>query len=1056
MANDGQIVFEVVADASRAKADIKDVTKTIQNETKKWDDAAKSSTDNIASSFSSMLKTLGIGFSAAKVGKALLDLGKQAIQAASDLSEVQNVVDVTFGESANQIETWAKKANTQFGLTETQAKRFTSTMGAMLKSSGMAGSQIVEVSTDLAGLAADMASFYNLDFDTAFAKIRSGISGETMPLKELGIDMSVATLNAFALQKGLTKTFDQMSQGEKTMLRYQYLMQATADAQGDFARTSDGYANGMRALESQMETIKANIGNTLLPVVEAFVSDINKLFASDTGEEKKRTILDDLADVDANTEKNVQRIVATKIHVEELSKALEDIAGGKTRLDAATENISGAVSGVSELAQKLNTVSFEGGAKEAFEGTLSILRDNVDALSEIKGESAEGVTTWLNNVAEQAKTLSPEDAQAWATLTSALVADIPGMDGTEDGQQFTEKLAQQFLAMGSDSAEAAKGLAALGYGTEEIEERQSAWLATCRELVRVMPGLADIINTQTGEVKGGIPAIREYADEWERTAKYEAELRGLAEKREIVAGAQTEIDIKNKMNNAWVEARAMLISYGKLTDEQADKVLAGAKRMAEASYAGFDVNGYGKISYSDLKDNPWLAAQQFYGGEFDSADFVIDEKAFAPLGEYMQDLYDLQEFYELQPIYTEQIEKAQEKLGEEYGKTAEEIEAEAEAARAAAREMSTLEKAANGDAEAMTTVTDAVTNANNALKEMTDYAEGVHKSIRNAIDSTVGKMDFLGNAAMRQEKKLEPLEKELKALTEGTEAYKLKNEEIQKVTADSKDIYGVGNAKKNLESQLAFLKEYKEDMEKAQAAGFSDEFLAQFADGSLESAEWLHELAGASDEDAKELSKLYKDITSAKEGLTDTLSQQQLSVDETFKSLAEKAKESVAALDLGESAYQNAGKTIEELARGIGDHVPDVQTQVQAIIDQLNRLDGWGIDIDFGGFGNINIKTSAGRVETSARMGLFSVPHDDYIARLHEGERVLSAQEAQKYNTLLYGGYAGFDLDSLGGVMRDNIKAGGNVYLDGKAVGTVVSDRQGRSYKSLQRSGWQA
>ena len=117
-----------------------------------------------------------------KVGKALLDFGKDAIQAASDLEEVQNVVDVTFGDDAAKIEKWAKAAGTQFGLTETQAKKFTSTLGAMMKSAGLAGPEIVDMSTDLAGLAADMASFYNLDFDTAFQKIRSGISGETEPL----------------------------------------------------------------------------------------------------------------------------------------------------------------------------------------------------------------------------------------------------------------------------------------------------------------------------------------------------------------------------------------------------------------------------------------------------------------------------------------------------------------------------------------------------------------------------------------------------------------------------------------------------------------------------------------------------------------------------------------------------------------------------------------------------------------------------------------------------------------------------------------------------------
>ena len=172
MANDGQIVFEITADGKHVVTEIKNLSRLIDKETKEWDKSAQESTDNIGNSFSSMLKKIAAGFSVAKIGKALVDLGKEAVNLASDLEEVQNVVDVTFGKNgASQIETWAKNAGSQFGLTETQAKRFTSTLGAMMKSSGMAGDEIVTMSTDLAGLAADMASFYNLDFDTWFCDI---------------------------------------------------------------------------------------------------------------------------------------------------------------------------------------------------------------------------------------------------------------------------------------------------------------------------------------------------------------------------------------------------------------------------------------------------------------------------------------------------------------------------------------------------------------------------------------------------------------------------------------------------------------------------------------------------------------------------------------------------------------------------------------------------------------------------------------------------------------------------------------------------------------------
>lgn len=106
----------------------------------------------------------------------------ESIGLASDLKETQNVVDVTFEDSADTINKWAQEALNAYGITETKAKQYSSTLGAMLKSMGIADDQVLQMSMDMAGLAADMASFYNLDHDTAFEKIRSGISGETEPL----------------------------------------------------------------------------------------------------------------------------------------------------------------------------------------------------------------------------------------------------------------------------------------------------------------------------------------------------------------------------------------------------------------------------------------------------------------------------------------------------------------------------------------------------------------------------------------------------------------------------------------------------------------------------------------------------------------------------------------------------------------------------------------------------------------------------------------------------------------------------------------------------------
>ena len=204
--------------------------------------------------------------------RAITEFVKAATELASDLTEVQNVVDVTFGSMAKDINDFASTALDNFGLSELSAKKFASTMGAMLKSSGLAGESVKKMSIELTKLTADMASFYNLKPEEAFQKIRAGISGETEPLKQLGINMSVANMQAYALAQGITKKWQAMSQAEQTMLRYNYLLSVTKDAQGDFARNVGTWANQTKILTEQWNALKATIGagfiNILMPVVK--------------------------------------------------------------------------------------------------------------------------------------------------------------------------------------------------------------------------------------------------------------------------------------------------------------------------------------------------------------------------------------------------------------------------------------------------------------------------------------------------------------------------------------------------------------------------------------------------------------------------------------------------------------------------------------------------------------------------------------------------------------------------------------------------------------------
>ena len=273
MGEDGKVVYKIEGDNSQALKALDKFEKEAKKTGGQFGDTVKDTMDGAESTVSTAATKIAKAIGSAFVTKQIIEFGKAAIGVASDLNEVQNVVDTTFGtEGAIKVNEWARNAAEAFGESELQAKQFTSTLGAMFKSMGVGQADMEEMSMSLAGLAGDMASFYNLDPTEAFEKLRSGISGETEPLKQLGINMSVANLEAFALSEGITTAYDSMTQAEQATLRYQYIMSATADAQGDFADTSDSLANQQRILQLEIQTLAAEIGQDLMPIAQEILT----------------------------------------------------------------------------------------------------------------------------------------------------------------------------------------------------------------------------------------------------------------------------------------------------------------------------------------------------------------------------------------------------------------------------------------------------------------------------------------------------------------------------------------------------------------------------------------------------------------------------------------------------------------------------------------------------------------------------------------------------------------------------------------------------------------
>lgn len=213
--------------------------------------------------------------------KGLTSFAKDCIELGSNLTEVQNVVDVAFPTMNKKVNEFAQNAASTFGLSETMAKKFTGTFGAMANAFGFSEKESYKMSTALTGLAGDVASFYSISQDEAFTKLKSVFSGETETLKDLGIVMTQTALDQYALANGFGKTTSAMTEQEKVALRYAFVQQQLQNATGDFSRTSDQWANQIRILSLQFDSLKASIGqgliNLFLPIVKVINLVLGKL-----------------------------------------------------------------------------------------------------------------------------------------------------------------------------------------------------------------------------------------------------------------------------------------------------------------------------------------------------------------------------------------------------------------------------------------------------------------------------------------------------------------------------------------------------------------------------------------------------------------------------------------------------------------------------------------------------------------------------------------------------------------------------------------------------------
>lgn len=298
----------------------------------------KRSVDGLTGSFKKLGATIASVFAVRKIA----GMASSMTELGSDLEEVQNVVDVTFTTMSDKVDEFAKAAARSAGLSETMAKRYVGTFGAMSKSFGFAEDAAFGMSTALTQLAGDVASFYNISQDEAYTKLKSVFTGETETLKDLGVVMTENALNSYAMSKGIGKTVSKMTEQQKVALRYQFVLEKLSGASGDFVRTQDSWANQTRVLKLQLESLKATIGQGLINVLNPLLKMLNTLL------EKLKAV--------ANAFKSFTESF--------FGKTSAGGAGSANKYVDTSEDIAGSLEDVSDAAQD---------AEKALEGYLSPL-----------------------------------------------------------------------------------------------------------------------------------------------------------------------------------------------------------------------------------------------------------------------------------------------------------------------------------------------------------------------------------------------------------------------------------------------------------------------------------------------------------------------------------------------------------------------------------------------------------------------------------------------------------------------------------------------------------
>jgi hypothetical protein len=434
-----KIIVEFQAETTKLKKELDDLKGRLGNVETAAKDAGKNTgkafndAGKNANGLKDTIKNLGQQIAAAFAAREIIRFTKQTIDAASDLNETLSKSQQIFGDASKAVEDFASNSAKQFGQSKQQAIDAAASFGVFGKAAGLTGEDLSTFSTDLVALSADLASFGNTTPEEAALALGAALRGEAEPIRRFGVLLDDATLKQEALAMGLIETTKgALTPQQKVLAANAVILKQTADAQGDFARTSDGVANQQRILEASFKDLQTEIGQKLLPTFNSALTSLNEF-------------LGDLDAEDVMSFAKAIAVAATAFGAFKLGTLMKDMGGLTGILKATTGGVQGLSKAVAAnpfglIASAIAVlVAYGPQIYDMFSGVTELQNDIAEA-SDKATENLRKEQAELNLVAEALKNTNPGSEQRAKLLQRFNELSPVAIKDLKDEAKFNEQL----------------------------------------------------------------------------------------------------------------------------------------------------------------------------------------------------------------------------------------------------------------------------------------------------------------------------------------------------------------------------------------------------------------------------------------------------------------------------------------------------------------------------------------------------------------------------------------------------------------------------------------